>query len=219
VLTEVRFHGGLGRDGAVSWHVPPTVKDAVEGLGVPHTEVGRVLVDGREVALDARLVDGEVLDVRPHEGPRPRPPGPVRFVVDDHLHALARRLRVLGFDAGDAGPGIVLTRDRSLLKRSAVEHGLLVRSQVPDEQVVEVVRAYGLADELRPFTRCTACNGVLHDVAKADVLDDLEPLTAAHMDRFRRCGSCGHLYWRGSHHARLERLVDEVRRLSRRRDG
>jgi hypothetical protein len=74
--TEVRFHGGLGRDGAVSWHVPPTVKDAVGGLGVPHTEVGRVLVYGREVALAARLVGGTTLEVRPHAGPRPRPPGP-----------------------------------------------------------------------------------------------------------------------------------------------
>jgi uncharacterized protein with PIN domain len=51
------------------------------------------------------------------------------------------------------------------------------------------------------------------------VLDELEPLTAAHMDRFRRCGDCGRLYWPGPHHARLERLVDEVRRLTRRTDA
>lgn len=96
-----------------------------------------VLEPGWEVALDRRVADGERLDVHPHPGPRPRPPGPPRFVVDDHLQALARRLRVLGLDATAAGDGIVVTRDRSRLKRADVEHGLLIRSQDPDEQAVE----------------------------------------------------------------------------------
>ena len=195
----IRLHGELTDlappVNVVSFDVMPTLKDAVEGLGVPHTEA--------EGALDERLVDGCEYDLVPATH-RDRPV-PATFDVDDHLRALARRLRLLGFVTD--GGAILLTRNRARLKRAAVVHGRLVRSEDPDEQLLEVVRAFDLAGEARPFTRCTACGGPLRPVAKADVADRLEPGTLATYDRFTECSACAHVFWAGAHHERLVALV------------
>ncbi|HZA77899.1 MAG TPA: Mut7-C RNAse domain-containing protein [Acidimicrobiales bacterium] len=211
-----------------------TVKDVIEAAGVPHTEVDLVLVNGEPVDFSHRPTTGdrlaaypvfETLDIGPINRLRPRPLREVRFVVDVHLGRLARLLRLLGFDTrwandlddatlaaiGQAEHRIVLTRDRGLLKRRRVTHGLFVRSERPVAQVVEVARRLDLGDRLAPFTRCLRCGGELAAVPKAEVLDRLEPLTREHYHEFRRCRSCGHVYWRGSHHERLARLVDQIR--------
>jgi uncharacterized protein with PIN domain len=106
---------------------------------------------------------------------------------------------------------ILLTADRGLLKRRSVTGGMLVRSQDPDEQLGEVVARFRLAPRLRPFTRCTACNGVLAGVDKASVADRLQPRTRAGFERFWRCPACGRIYWEGSHHPRLLGLVKRAR--------
>ena len=130
--------------------VPASVKDLIESLGVPHTEVDLVLVNG-ESADFARLIrDGdrvavypvfESLDIRPELRLRPEPLRETKFVLDVHLGRLAAYLRMLGFDTvyGNIGSDqelarisseqhrILLTRDRGLLKRSAVTHGYWLR--------------------------------------------------------------------------------------------
>jgi uncharacterized protein len=106
---------------------------------------------------------------------------------------------------------IVLTRDHGLLKRRRVTHGLFVHAERPVAQAAEVVQRLDLANRLAPFTRCLRCGGELAPVDKADVLDRLEPLTRRHYHRFHRCRACGHIYWRGSHHARLAQVVEQVR--------
>jgi uncharacterized protein len=210
------------------------VKDLIEAFGIPHTEVDLVLVDGKPVDFAHRPVTGdrlavyplfETIDIGPVNQLRPRPLREPRFVVDVHLGRLARLLWLLGFDArwandldDDTLAGIsatehriLLTRDRGLLKRRRVTHGLFVRPDPPVEQVAELVRRLDLGDRLAPFTRCLRCGGELAAVAKAEVEERLEPLTRRHVHEFHRCGACGHVYWRGSHHDRLRRLVDEIR--------
>lgn len=222
------------RDVPYTFFVAPSVKDVVEAFGVPHTEVDVVLVNGAPVGFDRRLADGdrvsvypvfERLDVSDVTRLRPRPLRDIRFVADVHLGTLARRLRLLGFDTRfdrawsdaalvDVAAGerrILLTRDRGLLKRRAVTHGLYVRDDDPRAQVVDVVRRLHLSGSIRPFTRCMACNGLLDDVDKAEVADRLEPRTRAAFDRFRRCRDCGRIFWEGSHHRRLRELVARVR--------
>jgi len=211
-----------------------TVKDVVEAAGIPHTEVDLVVVDGESVGLDHRPAPGdriavypvfERFDIGPITRVRPEPLRTARFVADVHLGRLVRLLRLFGLDVvwrndlsdealeeiARTGHRIVLTRDRGLLKRRGVTHGLYVRSQDPREQAIEVVRRLHLAGGLAPFTRCVRCGGPLEDVSKAEVLDRLEPLTRRHHHEFRRCVACGQVYWRGSHHDRLAALVDEIR--------
>jgi uncharacterized protein with PIN domain len=63
---------------------------------------------------------------------------------------------------------------------------------------------------VEPWRRCLRCNGLLEPVAKAAVLDQLEPKTRLYYDDFQQCDSCRQIYWRGSHYDDLARLVAEV---------
>jgi uncharacterized protein with PIN domain len=167
----------------------------------------------------------EAFDIGPTTKLRPTPLRDPRFVVDVNLGRLARLLRVLGFDvwwssnADDQSLAeisleqqrILLTRDRGLLKRRAISHGLFVHSQQPEQQTLEVIRRLDLSERLKPLTRCVRCNGRLASVSKDEVIDDLEPLTRRYYDEFSRCADCGRIYWAGSHYARLLGLVERLR--------
>ncbi len=211
-----------------------SVKDLIESLGVPHTEVEIILVNGEAVGFGHPVTDGdrvsvypmfEALDVTPLVRLRERPLREPRFAVDVPLGALARYLRLCGFDAwyrNDAGDErlaslaaserrVLLTRDRELLKRRIVSHGCFVRARRPREQLAEVVRRLDLSGLIRPFTRCSRCNDTLRLVDKAQVLERLPADTRRCYEVFHECASCGRLYWRGSHARRLEAIVASVR--------
>ena len=211
----------------------PSVKDQIEACGVPHTEVDLLLVNGVSVGFDHRVADGDrvsiyplfwELDVAHLSLVRPAPLAEMRFIADVNLGKLARHLRLLGFDTLADGqwhdPELVeiavtesrmlLTKDRLLLKRAAVIHGYLVRAAEPTEQLVEVARRFDLSDDMQPFTRCMECNGVVRSVAKASIDHLLEPLTRRYFDEFRQCPDCERVYWKGSHHRRLETIVETV---------
>lgn len=210
-----------------------TVKDVLEASGIPHTEIDLILVNGDPVSFQHRPAVGdriavypmfEALDIGATARLRPEPLRHPRFVVDVNLGRLARLLRVLGFDvwwSSDADDQtladisldqqrILLTRDRGLLKRRAITHGLFVHSQQPEEQTLEVLRRLDLRRRIKPFTRCVRCNGQLAAVAKDEVIDQLEPLTRRYYDEFSRCPECGRIYWAGSHFEKLSRLVDRL---------
>jgi uncharacterized protein len=211
-----------------------TVKDVLEAMGIPHTEVDLILVNGSPQGFSYRPSVGdriaayptfEALDIGSTARLRPVPLRDTRFVVDVNLGRLARLLRVLGFDvwwSSDADDAtladvsldeqrILLTRDRGLLKRRAITHGLFVHSQHPEEQTLEVIRRLDLGQRLAPLTRCLHCNGKLAAVSKDEVIDQLEPLTRQYYKEFSRCAECGRIYWAGSHHARLLSLVERLR--------
>lgn len=210
-----------------------TVKDVLEASGIPHTEIDLILVNGDPVSFQHRPAVGdriavypmfEALDIGATARLRPEPLRHPRFLVDVNLGRLARLLRVLGFDvwwSSDADDQtladisldqqrILLTRDRGLLKRRAITHGLFVHSQQPEEQTLEVLRRLDLRRRIKPFTRCLRCNGQLAAVAKEQVIDQLEPLTRRYYDEFSQCPECGRIYWAGSHFEKLSRLVDRL---------
>ncbi len=208
----------------------PGVKDVIEAIGVPHTEVDLILVDGVSVDFAHRLRGGERvavypmferLDIAPLNRLHPRPLREPRFVLDVHLGKLARYLRLLGFDAAyerDAADEalaarsaaehrILLTRDLGLLKRTEVTHGYWLRSTEPERQVAEVVRALDLGRRASPFSRCTVCNASLETVAERQVRDALPEGVRGRYENVARCPGCGRLYWPGSHFAKLSRFV------------
>ncbi len=242
-VAEIRFYAELNeflaperrqQDVRYGFHVSPSVKDAIEALGVPHTEVDLILANGVSVDFGYRLADGdrisvypvfEAIDVSRVSRLRPEPLRRIRFVADTHLGTLARYLRLLGFDTAyrrDWGDDeladasvtdrrVLLTHDRGLLKRRAVTHGLFIRADDPEQQLIDVVRRLHLLGETRPFSRCMACNGVIEPVDKAVVASRLEPRTRRDFDDFGLCGACGRVYWEGSHHRRLLAVVERVR--------
>lgn len=212
----------------------PSVKDTIEAIGIPHTEIDLILVDGVSVGFGHRLAGGERvavypmfegLDIAPAQRLRPRPLREPRFVLDVHLGTLARYLRLLGFDAvwrNDLEDGtiidlaaadrrVILTRDRGILRHGSVTHGYWVRATDPVEQVEEVVRALDLGGSLRPYSRCMVCNGRVSAVDRFDAARDV-PLQVFLVYRdFSRCDDCGKVYWSGSHQHRLEQVIERAR--------
>jgi uncharacterized protein len=215
-------------------HGPTSVKDLIESLGPPHPEVDLVLADGEPVGFGHRVEPGwrfavypafSGLDVSPLERVGPPPLPEPRFVLDVGLGRLAGLLRMLGFDTlwrndfEDAELArvsreeerMLLTRDLGLLKRSEVVHGYYPRETDPSRQLVEVVRRFRLGGESRPFSRCLACNAPLVEAPAEEVRERVPPRVRAAHSRFQQCPSCRRVFWAGSHHTRMQALIDGLR--------
>ena len=232
------FHGALNdflprqlKDARVPYTFAPhqSIKHLVEALGVPHVEVGEVRVDGQTVDSATRLPEGCQVDIYPLDQ-ESLADEEVRFILDNHLGKLAAALRMLGFDTlyrndyqddelaatATAEQRILLTCDRRLLMRKAISRGYCVRQDDPHEQIRAVLQRYKLHRQVHPFRRCLRCNHLLQPVAKAKVIERLEPLTRLYFDEFSICPACNQVYWRGSHYERMQSLVDELAAPGRR---
>ncbi len=211
----------------------PAVKDVIEALGVPHTEVDLILINGSSSNFETPLDDGdyvavypvfESLDISSLTQVRQHPLRQTRFILDVHLGRLARLLRLLGFDTRYCNTytdpeivaiarrehRIILTRDTNLLKRRTVTHGYWVRATDPIDQAREVLQRFDLREQVLPFSRCLRCNGRLQPVDKEEILSRLPPHVAAHHDEFLICEGCHRVYWRGSHLRRLQAQIDRI---------
>jgi uncharacterized protein with PIN domain len=209
-----------------------SIKDVIESCGVPHPEVGLILLNGKALDFDYGVTRDTEIDVYPSgiryphvEKQHPQIPTVLRFVADGHLGKLTRNLRLLGFDVAydcraddrqlvtmmEAENRALLTRDRRLLMHAVVKTGYCPRSQEPDEQTIEIIRRFDLFDLIAPFTRCLRCNAVLQPVTKTDITEKLEPLTKIYYDQFRRCTGCGQIYWSGSHFTKLQKRLEQIR--------
>jgi len=203
-----------------------TVGHVVQSAGVPLTEVGDLFVGGvagAAVSLSTRLRPQDRLDVVVRARPQPLQ-GPSLFLLDVHLGALARRLRLLGLDTAydkDAEDAdlvcqaerenrVLLTRDRGLLMRRSLRRAAFVRGHNPDVQLDDVIGRF--RPPLQPWTLCLACGGRLSPVPKAQVVDRLEPGTRRTQQQFAQCRTCGHVYWHGAHDAMLQEVVRRYRR-------
>ena len=241
VKATFRFYGELNdfiasarrqRDFASPCARAATTKHMIEALGVPHTEVELILVNGEPAGLDRLIEDGDRVAAYPafsslDAGPLLRayrqPAGEQRFVADAHLGALARFLRMAGFDTlydnnymdGEieqvaiAEGRTVLTRDRELLKRRGIARGCYVHAIDAMGQFREIVRRLGLAGSMKPFTLCLKCNAPLRAAAKAEVIDRLPPSVREHHTEFSVCDTCHGVFWKGSHWRRMCAALDQ----------
>lgn len=203
-----------------------TLGHVVESLGIPLTEVGALIVNDRVAPVSHVPSAGESVVVRPVPRPQQVPGAPLRFLLDVHLGTLARRLRLLGVDAayestdiGDPALAtqsateqrVMLSRDRGLLRRRELWAGAYIYSTHPEDQLRDVLDRF--APDLHPWTRCTACNGLLKPATKEEVADRLEGGTERSYDVFAQCGDCGRAYWKGAHHEQLEAIVREALKM------
>ncbi len=208
----------------------PAIKDAIEAIGVPHTAVDIILVNGNSVGFDYRLRPGdrvsvypvfESFDITPLIRLRAKPLRDPIFILDVHLGKLARIMRMLGFDTlyrndyddpeivriALREDRIILTRDRGILKNTLVTHGYWVRSEEAEEQSREVLIRFDLFRLIKPFGRCISCNGLLEEIPKENILDRLPPKTKLAFNEFRICTACKKIYWPGSHYQAMSELV------------
>jgi uncharacterized protein with PIN domain len=209
-----------GRPFAYACARAATLKNAIEALGVPHTEVGAITVNGEAATLQRTVRDGDLVEVEPYRYEQ----GSLRFLADAHLGGLARFLRMLGYDTAhdqrwtDAEmrriaheeERVVLTRDRDLLKCRDVARGCYVRALKPAAQLAEVTARYQLHERARPFTLCLCCNVPLEGIPKATVSGRVpERVLQLHQD-FTHCPGCGRIYWPGTHYQRMKEALNSV---------
>jgi len=198
-----------------------SIKHLVESLGVPHPEIGRIQVNGREEALGRIIKNEEGVEIYPIENGCLVEP---RFLLDCHLGRLTAHLRMLGLDClyqnhfddpimadiVQREERILLTRDRRLLMRKIILHGYCLRSLNPLEQLTEVIHRFELTNKIQPFHRCLRCNHPLETIDKDVILNRLEPLTKQYFDKFHICPACGQIYWKGSHYERMQSLIEKI---------
>lgn len=210
-----------------------TAKHMIEALGVPHTEVELILVNGESVGFDHPLAEGdrvavypkfEAFDIRPLLRVRAEPLREPRFVADAHLGGLAQLLRLAGFDTlydnnypddeiealAASEQRIVLTRDRELLKRRTITHGCYVRALKPQMQLREIFERLDLAASARPFRLCLSCNAPLHAIERDEARERVPEGVFERQARFVTCDVCRRVFWEGSHWQRMRSLMDSL---------
>lgn len=210
-----------------------SIKDLIESIGVPHTEIDLIIIDGVSVDLNSQIRGGEhisvypvfeSIDISPLNHCQPEPLRDTRFVLDVHLGRLAAYLRMLGFDTlyrndyddpelADISVDehrILLTCDRKLLMRKQITHGYFVRAIQPRQQILEILSRFDLYNNQKPLSRCMHCNGKTQPVNKQEIEGQLLPKTKKYYDEFFRCESCNKIYWKGSHYLKMQTMIDKM---------
>ena len=214
-----------------------SVKDLIESLSVPHTEVDLILVNGISVGFEYIINDAEdisvypvfeSLDISDVQHLRPKPLRNPKFVADVHLGRLTRYLRMMGFDVyyknnlsddeivkiSSIERRAILTRDIGILKRTEVTHGYFIRSHKVEKQTEEVVKRFDLQKSIKEFTRCLECNTELIKIAKEKIAVDLPPKVKQSQEEFYKCPGCAKLYWKGTHHQKMLSLVQKIKTMN-----
>lgn len=211
-----------------------SVKDLIESLGVPHTEVDLILVNGKSVNFKYLIHDGDDISVYPVfesfditevQHLRPKPLRKPKFVADVHLGRLTRYLRMMGFDVSYKNnfdddeivrvslkeKRAILTKDRGILKRRDVTHGFWIRSTKVEEQAKEVLSRFDLKKEIKEFSRCIECNDSLKSIKKETIIKQLPPKVAAAQNEFYKCPSCNKIYWKGTHYQQMLSFIKSLK--------
>ncbi len=232
---KVRLYSSLTRiagkrEVILTFDVMPTVKHIVEHLGIPHTEVDLLVVEGEIVDWTYIPREGKRVSVYPlwHQIPVPHlqsPPPEIRFVVDVNLGKLAKLLRLLGFDTlyrnsfsdeeilaiGIQDNRIILSRDKLLLCHGEVSYGHWVMAEHPYDQAKEVIDHYNLYDTIQPLSRCLVCNTILVAVEKSEIENRIPPRVRTWCEEFVLCPTCHRIYWKGSHYNHMMQWVSRVK--------
>ncbi|MFA3783631.1 Mut7-C RNAse domain-containing protein [Melioribacteraceae bacterium 4301-Me] len=211
-----------------------SVKDMIESIGIPHTEVDMILVNGLSVEFNYIVQNGDQISVYPEfesfdisgvQKLRPKPLRKPKFVLDVHLGTLAVYLRMLGFDSvwqnyltdeqivaiSKKEKRAILTRDLGLLKRKEVTRGYWVRNTDPIKQTVEIIQRFDLTKLIKEFSRCLECNGKLKKIAKRKVYHRLPEKVKQNQNSFFVCDNCSKIYWHGTHYDKMKELIRKIK--------
>ncbi|SIR03955.1 Mut7-C RNAse domain-containing protein [Halanaerobium kushneri] len=210
-----------------------TIKDRIESIGVPHSEIALILKNGRPVNFSYLVQPEDFFSIYPYfynfelqetKKLLPEYPGKPKFILDVHLGRLARYLRRFGFDTAYRNDyldrqiveisikekRIILSRDLGLLMRKRVKWASFIRDDDPQKQLKEVFDRYSLSNYYQGESRCVNCNGELKKVDKKKIVERLEPKTKKYYNDFRYCSKCDKIYWRGSHYEKTEKLLEKI---------
>lgn len=149
----------------------------------------------------------------------------MRFATDATLGKLGRYLRAAGFDTlcqhqyrhGDFFfdtldvERVILTRTMAVKVQFQNRPLVFIRENDPLQQMIQVVRALGIRQsDLRPLSRCLACNIKISQVDRAAVKGRVPAYVWQCQQTFHTCGECQRIYWAGSHHDRMCQLLAAI---------
>ncbi len=210
-----------------------SVKDMIEALGVPHTEIDLILINGKSVDFSYIIQDGDRVSVYPvfeslniENATRLRkvPLRDTRFIAHVHLRDMVKYMRLLGLDVyydpllsnrqlieiSRRQKRIILTRSKKLLKFREVTHGIFVRPGTVESQIKRIIDYLDLRESINPFSRCLGCNNLLEKVPKEKIIHRIPPKTKDLYHEYTMCSTCDKIYWRGPHYIELKKIIDLI---------
>jgi uncharacterized protein with PIN domain len=213
----------------------PSIKDSIEAIGIPHVEVGEIIVNDEQKDFSYKLQNNDKVEVYSfYENDIKNKLRPnielYNFMTDENVGGMAKYLRMLGFNTimipeisdkevakiAEKENRILLSRDFGLLKRKNVTHGIFLRSTNTEEQIYEVIKKYKLDQLFKPFSICIECNGCIKLIRSSDLLeeDKIEDGVLKDYNEFFRCTNCKKVFWKGSHYQRMRLLVDKYIKIN-----
>ena len=210
-----------------------SIKDMIEALGVPHTEIDLILVNGKSVDFNYILQDEDRVSVYPVFESlnitdvtllRKTPLRRNKFISDINLGDIVKYMRILGFDLyydsllstreiieiSKRENRVILTKSRKLLKFKDVTHGIFIRPGTTAEQIRQIIDYLDIKDDIKPFSRCLLCNTLLKSVLKENNLDRIPPKTKEFYDEYVQCQFCDKIYWKGTHFINMKKFVRQI---------
>ncbi len=148
----------------------------------------------------------------------------MKFIADEMLGRLAKWLRICGFDTAyfrhvrDSElfrlsileNRVLLTRDTLLIRRRGIKNFLFISHDQPLEQIKQVVRELNIPYPAEPFSRCIMCNDLLEPYTKEEACRTVPEYVCKTQNVFGKCPKCHKIYWKGTHYARMERILGEL---------
>jgi hypothetical protein len=149
----------------------------------------------------------------------------MKFLADRTLGKLARKLRVLGFDAlywrgGNLGGAmetarsegrVLLTRSRKVREKTEGLSLVVVEANDPKDQLMEIIRKLSL--ETGPekiFRRCLLCNEELRPLDREEAEGRVPDFILQAYKAFHACPRCRRIYWPGTHYERMKQEMGGV---------
>ena len=171
-----------------------SIKDMIEALGVPHTEIDLILVNGKSVDFNYTLQNNDRVSVYPVFESfnikdvtlvRKTPLRRHKFIADINLGNIVKYMRVLGFDLyydsllstrkiieiSKRENRTILTKSRRLLKLKKVTHGVFIHPGTTTEQIRQIIDYLDIKDNIKPFSRCLRCNTQLKIISNEKCLN------------------------------------------------
>ncbi|MGC8770429.1 MAG: Mut7-C RNAse domain-containing protein [Brevinematia bacterium] len=236
----IRLYGGLNKLVSLKFQnkveydflLPTTVKDIIESMGIPHTEVSLILLDNHSVGWDTKVKNNSRISFFPFFysfdvsklSKVYVTPKKLKFICDVHLGKLAKYLRILGFDClyrnnlsdeeiintGVKEKRIILTMDRGILKNGKVKFGALISNKKLKEQLIELNDRFQIYSKAKILSRCIICNKKLIKVNRKKASERFNYLKDKYYKDFLYCKECKRIYYKGSHYKKMLNFLENL---------